>query len=913
MKKTKKSGGPARKTKKSGRPAKTKNKGSTSKTTTNNVIKKVLPNGLTVLLKEDHSNPVVAINVWFGVGSVNETEEQGGLAHFQEHMVFKGTERHGVGDIAKIIKSAGGNLNAGTSYSYTMYYVVLPSKAFSLGLDIQADAMMNSTFDPEEFKKERLVVMEEARMYDDTPDSYMFYRTMELGYEVHNYRRPIAGRTEVVEKFTRDQLLDFYKTYYRPANAVLVVVGDVKPDAAFAEIEKVYGHWKNGSVDVNESPTEPPQKALRFTAMRGTIDHGYLGLGFHVPSILDKDYPALEMLSTLLGTGRSSRLYRRVVEDKHLATTISASLLAEKWPGFFMVFASTPNDKWDEAFDVIVTELGRFQREPVAEEELLKARRQIEKSMYGDLETVEGQASNLGYYELLGDYALAEQHREAIRRVTPEQLMTVARKYFAPQNSSVVSYLPKGDAIEEPTREEVEARLAEKFAEPAEPVIAASTTPGQKTKESSAKARPGTSEKPVVKRLTLDNGLTVLVKNRRTVPMVSMMTVFRGGARLEPRGKSGLSMLTNRTLLKGTKSYTGDDVVGMIEGLGGRIETLSSFDVTGTYISILSEYLDDAIPVYEEVLRAPELSRDKVEKEKTRLLKELAKRHDHPVYMSIDALFANVFGDHPYAHPFIGDESQLAMLTDRDCREWYERVLTPKNMVMVFVGDITESHAMDIAQQLAGDLPEKPIPEPDREAPAAAVGPGLHQLKRKDLKQAVGLVGFIAPPMMTPEAISLGVLDGIMTGLGGRLFHELRDKRSLGYMAGSALAALKERSLYYGYSNPNPGGLDEAIEVITSELERVAREKVSDEELSRSKGWLTGSQLMKMQRNTSQAVEYGVYEALGFGYDVVDRTAEIIQGVTAEHILAAASKVFHRDRAVMVKLVPEVEEARTAD
>lgn len=881
------------------------------KNTNNDIIKKVLPNGLTVLLKEDHSNPVVAINVWFGVGSVNETEEQGGLAHFQEHMVFKGTKRHGVGDIAKIIKAAGGNLNAGTSYSYTMYYVVLPAKSFALGLDIQADAMMHSTFDAEEFKKERLVVMEEARMYDDTPDSYMFYRTMELGFDVHNYRRPIAGRTEVVEKFTRDQLLDFYKTYYRPANAVLVIVGDVKRDDVFAEIEKVYGGWKNGSVDVLDSPVEPAQKGFRFKPMRGTIDHGYMGMGFHVPSILDADYPALEMLSTLLGMGKSSRLYRQVVEDKHLATTISASLLAEKWPGFFMVFASTPNDKWAEACDAIVTELARFRCEPVGEDELLKARRQIEKSMYGDLETVEGQASNLGYYELLGDYALAEQHREAIRRVTPHQLIQVARKYFNARNCSVVCYLPKNDAINEPTRDEVKGLLEEKFSDTEKPVRAARKTAVKKTAKRTATVAPGATKRPLVKRLTLENGLTVLVKNRPTVPMVSMMTVFRGGARLEPRGKSGLSMLTNRTLLKGTKSYTGDDVVNMIEGLGGRIETLSSFDVTGTYINILSEHLDDAIPVYEEVLRAPALSREKIEKEKTRLLKELAKRHDHPVYMSIDTLFAQTFGDHPYAHPFIGDESQLATLTDRDCRDWYQRVMTPKNMVMVFVGDITEQHAMDIAEKLAGDLPDGPIPQPDREAPTTAVGPGMHHLKRKDLKQAVGLVGFIAPPMMTPEAISLGVLDGVMTGLGGRLFHELRDQRSLGYMAGSALAALKERSLYYGYSNPGPDGIDEAIEVILSEFEKVARERVTDEELSRSKGWLTGSQLMKMQRNTSQAIEYGVYEALGFGYDVVDRTAEIIQGVSKDDILAAAAKVFHRDQAVMIKLVPELAETPT--
>ncbi|MCH7548672.1 MAG: insulinase family protein, partial [Candidatus Krumholzibacteriota bacterium] len=274
------------------------------------VIKKTLPNGLTVLIKEDHSSPITAVNIWFGVGSVNETEEMNGLAHFQEHMVFKGTEKYGVGEIANIVKSVGGNLNAGTSFSYTMYYIVVPSAEFVTALGVQADAMMHSTFDPDEFIKERGVVMDEARMYDDRPESFTFYRTMELGFEKHTYRRPIAGYEHIVEKITRDQLLEFYRNHYRPGNAVLVVVGDVDPGLALAQIDDVYGGWEPGKVVVHEPPAEPPQKGFRFKAHTGTMDHAYLGAGFHVPNILHEDYPALEMLSELLSSGRSSRLYR---------------------------------------------------------------------------------------------------------------------------------------------------------------------------------------------------------------------------------------------------------------------------------------------------------------------------------------------------------------------------------------------------------------------------------------------------------------------------------------------------------------------------------------------------------------------------------------------------------------------------
>lgn len=886
-----------------------------SGTTKNGVTRKTLSNGLTVLLKEDRSNPVVAINVWFGVGSVNETDEATGLAHFQEHMVFKGTERHGVGEIANIIKAAGGNLNAATSYSYTMYYVVLPSHAFSLGLDVQADAMMNSTFDAEEFQKERLVVIDEARMYDDTPDAFVFYRMMELGYKVHNYRRPIAGYEKIVREFSRDQLLEFYNRYYRPANAVLAIVGDVNPDSAMAEIEKVYGGWKNGSVDVHQSPEEPAQGSLRFQSKRGTIDHSYLGIGFHVPSTLDPDYPALEMLSALLGSGKSSRLHRKVIEEKHLATTAHSTLLAERWPGYFMVFASTSGDGWGEGSEAVFEELLCFQHEPVEAEELLKARRQVEKAMYSELETVEGQASNLGYYELLGDYQMAEEHREAIRRVTPDEIMNVARKYFKKGNCSILSYLPEDPAIKAPAKRDVEAlfdRVDKAVSKNYAGKKGASSKTIGKPDKLEARTSAATRTAPRMKRLTLDTGLRVLVKRRTTIPMVSMLTMVQGGSRLEPVGKSGLTTLANRTLLKGTRSYSRDDIVGIVEGLGGSVETVSSFDVTGVYMNILTEYLDDALPVYREVLREPAFDPDIVEKEKARLLRELVKRHDHPVYLSMDELFASAFGGHPYAYPFVGDEKQLAGLTAEDCLDWHKAVLRPKNTVVVFVGDISEDKAIDVARLLVGDLEDGRVPVPEIEAPIVPVKPGLHELRRANLKQAVALVGFLAPPMMTDEAISLGVLDGIMTGLGGRLFVELRDKRSLGYMAGSSFMPLKERSIFYAYNNPGPDGVTEAIDVILTELDKVTRHPVGDDELARSKGWLTGSQTMKLQRNLAQAIEYGVYETLGYGFETVDRTPDVIRKVTKDDILKAAADVFHRDRAVMVKLTPEMKE-ETAD
>ncbi|HEU4364881.1 MAG TPA: pitrilysin family protein [Candidatus Krumholzibacteria bacterium] len=877
---------------------------STQRSEESDVVRTRLSNGLTVLIREDHSSPIVAVNMWFGVGSVHETEEMNGLAHFQEHMVFKGTKKYGVGDIGRIVKSAGGNLNAGTSYSYTMYYVVLPSAQFATALEVQADAMMNSTFDADEFKKERLVVIDEARMYDDRPESFTFYRTMELGFEKHTYRRPIAGYQAIVEKITRDQLLEFYNNYYRPSNGVLVIVGDIDPADAVRRVGEIYGGWRNGAVAVNEPPAEPAQKAFRFTAYSGPMDHAYLGAGFHVPSILHEDYPALQMLAELLSSGRSSRLYRHVREEKQLVTSVSADLLAEKWPGFFLVAASMPPARWEPACGAIFHEIERFKHEPAPEHELEKARRQVERAMFKELETMEGQASNIGYYQLLGDHRLADQHREAIKKVTADQVMAVARKYFHPENLSLVSYQPRdvtspgNHLIAKTVRRVLTGDGAVKA------IPAAAPAPAGDTVAPAPRSRRVAGE-PEVQKFSLANGVRVLLKPRPNVPLVSMLTVFPGGGRFEPAGKSGLGHLTHRMLTKGSARFSAEEIAAGIEGLGGGIDSYSSFDTGGVAMGVLSEFAEDAVDIYRDVLREPKFDAARVAQEKARLLEELKRRHDNPIPFAMDQLFRAMFGIHPYAHPFLGDASEVEALTVEDCAGWYRGLLAPGGAVLSIVGDLTPDRARAIAERLLGDLTPHPAPPARDPAPAAPVKPGEHVLRRAGIKQSVVFVGFPAPPMMTPASNALEVLNGVLTGLGGRLFVELRDKRSLGYMTGSAYNALLQRGIFFGYANPGAEGVDEAVRVILHETEKVTHEPVSDEELARSKEWLVGSHVMELQRNGAQAAGYGTFEALGYGWEAVDRIPSDIRAITKDDIIAAARDVFVKENAVVVRMLPK--------
>ena len=880
---------------------------STQRIAETNVITKKLPNGLTVIVKPDRSSPIAAVNVWFGVGSVHESEEMNGLAHFQEHMVFKGTEKYGVGDIARIVKSAGGNLNAGTSYSYTMYYVVLPSREFKTALDVQADAMMHSTFNAEEFKKERLVVIDEARMYDDRPESFTFYRTMELGFERHTYRRPIAGYQHIVEKITRDQLVEFYRNYYRPSNAVLVVVGDVDTDEAMKRIEEAYGGWSNGRVVINEPPIEPAQAAFRFKAYEGPMDHAYLGAGFHVPSILHADYPALQTLSELASSGRSSRFYRRVREEKRLVTSAAADLLAEKWPGFFLLAASMPPAKWESACEALLEEIERFKHE-------------LGLRVGARQGATPGRARDVSRIGNDGGPGLQHGLLPAARRLPsgrpPSRSDPACHRrrdhgsraqVFPPRESFARRLRPQIVRLDSMTHERI-AGVVEG---------ALSTTGGISEMPSAPSgvaavadpsgangAQAAASEESGVSSFTLDNGVRVLLKQRPNVPLVSMLTVFPGGGRYEPEGMSGLGMLTHRVLTKGGARFGAEEIAEKIEGLGGAIDSYSSFDSGGVAVGVLSEYAEEAVEIYRDVLREPKFDVGRVEQEKTRLLEELARRNDNPVPFAMDHLFRAVFGAHPYAYPFLGEAKEVTALAARDCTEWYHSLLVPKQTVFSIVGDLSIERARIIAERLLGDLGERAAATPRADAPATPASPGEHVLRRAGIKQAVTFVGFLASRMETPESTALEVTNAVLTGLGGRLFVELRDKRSLGYMTGSAYNALYRGGIFFGYANPGADGIDEAVRVILHELDLISREPVSDEELSRAKAWLAGSHVMELQRNGAQAIGYGTYEALGFGWSALDRLPDEIRSVTKEQVMAVARATFRRENAVIVRMLP---------
>lgn len=410
---------------------------------TSDVTRVVLDNGLTILVKEVYGASVANLSVWVKVGSTNETDKIAGISHFVEHMLFKGTGRRKVGEIAREIHAVGGYMNAFTDYECTCYWVVVPSKFLDIALDVQADALMHSTFDPEEIRKECRVILEEMKMYQDRPESFCFDRLMELAFTHHYYRRPIIGFEASLLPLTRDDLLAYVQQYYKPGNVTVALVGNVSTKQALKKITATFSPLPPSPLERHLSPLEPSQEEYREKTFEGDTQRAHMELAFHCPAGLDEETYPLRIVATILGEGRSSRLCQELKERKRLVESIDAGVFAQGHPGFFIVDAVLDPEKTPQAREAIFQEIARLQDRPVGEEEILKAKHMAESSYIFSQETVEGQGRNLGFYEILGDYTMADRYVERLGAVTAQEVQEAARKFLRKENCSLAEYRPR--------------------------------------------------------------------------------------------------------------------------------------------------------------------------------------------------------------------------------------------------------------------------------------------------------------------------------------------------------------------------------------------------------------------------------------------------------------------------------------
>ncbi len=409
------------------------------------VFETTLSNGLKVILLENPKAPLITFHIWYRVGSRNEEWGRTGLSHLLEHMMFKGTKKYGPEEYSRIIQENGGETNAFTSRDYTGYFATLNSDRVQVVLDLEADRLQNLNLREEDFGTERMVVMEERRQRtEDDPQAFLMEQLEAAAFQVQPYHWPIIGWMEDLMRITLEDLKKYYRTYYNPANAFLVAVGDFKRGEMLSRIEKTFGGVPPGTAPKQEKPEDPPQAGERRISVRKEAQLPFVVMGYRVPNLRHPDAYTLEVLNAILSEGKSSRLSQKLVLEKQLVLEAeSENSLLSKDPALFYVYAvPLPGKQAGEVEKALEEEIERLQKEPVEKRELEKAKNQLESSFIYSQDSLFFQAMLLARYEIAQSWKVIDQYLPLIQRVTPEDIQRVARQYLVPDNRTVGTLIP---------------------------------------------------------------------------------------------------------------------------------------------------------------------------------------------------------------------------------------------------------------------------------------------------------------------------------------------------------------------------------------------------------------------------------------------------------------------------------------
>ncbi len=412
-----------------------------------------LDNGLKLLVIENHKAPIATFQVWYRVGSKDEPKGKTGISHLLEHMMFKGTKRYGPKSFSRIIQKNGGIDNAFTTRDFTMYFETLSSDRIELAMELEADRMQNLLLRPEDVKYERSVVMEERRMrYEDDPQNLLYEELLATAFKVHPYRNPVIGWMSDLASITQKDLLNHYRRYYRPDNAFIIVAGDVNAEEVYRKVKGYFGGIKPSGYGHQEIRhyNEPPQQGKKVVYLEKEAQLPYLLIAYHVPSFPEKDSVELDVLSTIV-SGKSGVLYKKLVREKKIALNVFASYSGFYLDSFLFFFGGTPRPgkTVEELKEAILQEIQGLKETPPTEKQLQKARNQVEASFIMEQDSLFSLAEMVGTFELLGGWRLIDKYLEGVRKVRPQDIQRVAKKYFVDKNMTIGILIPEKKDKEE--------------------------------------------------------------------------------------------------------------------------------------------------------------------------------------------------------------------------------------------------------------------------------------------------------------------------------------------------------------------------------------------------------------------------------------------------------------------------------
>ena len=866
-------------------------------------MRHALPNGMTILVEENHAAPVVAIQVWVRVGSADELADEAGLAHLHEHMLFKGTQRRGPGEIARTIEACGGEINAWTSFDQTVYHVVLASQFFAQGMDVLADAITSAAFDPQELSREIEVVCEEIKRSQDSPTRKLSRELFASAFRAHPYGKPVIGTEESVRSFTREGILRFYRRWYKPENIVVVVVGDVREDEAVRLAQQHFVFPDGAFTPAQPRPAEPARDRVFAKLREEPLKEGYLSMCWPSPPMVHDDVAALDALCIVLGHGEASRLHRSLKRDRLLCTDVQASCYTPVDPGITIVGLTLQAPNAREAVREALLQTYRLRDEEVTAEELSNACRLLESDAVYQRETVQGQARKLGFYQAsAGGVEYEQRYLEQVAKLTPSDLRDAADRWLQPSGAVLAALLPPGGGVTEADLLEAlhEAELRERRPAPAKAFAREQRLPVRFA---------GAPKTGPLLREELPSGGVLLIKEERAVPLVALRAAWQGGLRGEDASNTGVNMLLARLVSKGTRTRGAERLVREMESMGGSLGGNAGRNSFGLRAEFLSRHLAQGFDVFAEALTDPAFAPAEVQRERTLQIDELRSRDDNPAGVAFLLFAETLYRQHPYRFDALGTEASVLRLDAAALSAYRARQYPPGAVTLSVVGDVDADEVRQyVRERLPAAKAEKPKLSPPLDEPPESPRVAVRKLEKA---QAHLVVGFPGARLSDELRWPLEVLSAVLSGQGGRLFVELRDKRSLAYSVTGFSVEGVDPGYFAVYIGCGPAKVNDALSGIRNELRRVREEPITAAELDRARTHLIGTHAISLQRNSARAAVMAFDECYGLGADASSHYAERIAAVSAVEVMNAAQRILQPSRETIALVAPgSVELAR---
>lgn len=828
-----------------------------------------LPNGLELIVREDHAHPLVSVQVWIKAGSMHEEQHTGaGIAHCVEHMLFKGTEKRDPAQIAQGIQALGGYVNAYTSFNRTVYWIDGLAEHADGYLDILADMIRHSKFDKDELAREKDVIRREMAMDHDDPGSTIQHLLQGTAFRQHPLRHPIIGHREVFDQISRADVVGFVQRHYVPNNAFIVIAGDVDAAAILETVRSHFGDWKRRAFDPVQLPDEPRQQGRRFAARNFATELTRIAVGWQVPGENHADKPALDVLGFLLGSGRSSRLYQELREKKSLAHYVWAGAWCAPECGLFSVEAEcNPSDaaKLQEGIREVIAQM---KKSGPRHAELEKAVRATLSGQMRTLSTVKGQAGSLGNGWLLsGSLDYQRQFLAAVTALTPERIRDVARLYLTDDAFSTVLVGPEVETAGQP----------------------------QSSTDSS---------RPDIKRFKLKNGLTLLVGENPRLPLVSVRTSFLAGVLAETDATAGVTMISAQMLLKGTKRRAAAQIASELENRGGSLQCSADAHRFMLGADVMRGDETGALDLLADLILNPALPQAQLADVKKRQIASIIEEKEDPLTVAMRKARREIFAGQPFHRTALGSEATVAALKLTDCRNMLRASFATGNGVVSVFGDVKASEVKAQVEKAFAKLPRG-----NRQIALAreyhASSKPAAWTEHLDKEQAVIVVGFRTVGLEDRDVHALNLIDEACSDMGSRLFNRIREELGLAYYVGAQNFAAMGAGAFYFYVGTDPKKVKLAEKELMAQINDLAANGLHTDEIDRARVTWRSSWLRAQQGNTGMADICAWNEVNGLGWDHFQKLPGIIADISSKEIQRVAAKYFGEKKAFIVRVFPK--------